>query len=64
VDVSIAMWWMHFSSGDTDSGSPPLVHFLMHVTCRLLFTAGENALLVVVTRLKNSVLQMRICPVK
>ena len=56
MDVSIAMWWMHFSSGDTDGGSPPLVHFLMHVTCRLLFTAGENALLVVVTRLKNSVL--------
>ena len=53
---------MSFSNGD--SGSPALVqisavghlHWCMSAACRLLFTAGENAQLMVVTTLKNSVL--------
>ena len=32
-----------FSSGDGDSGSPPLVQIFTSTACRLLFIAGENA---------------------
>ena len=36
-------WWVvHFSSGDSDSRSPPLVQIFMSIACRLLFIAGEN----------------------
>ena len=35
-----------------DRGWPPLVEFFTSVACRLLFTAGENALLMVLTMLK------------
>ena len=45
---------MSFSNGD--SGSPALVQIFMSAACRLLFIAGENAQLMVVTTLKNSVL--------
>ena len=34
---------------------PLLVEVVMSVACRLLFTTGENALLMVVALLKNSV---------
>jgi len=33
---------VHFSSGDGDSGSPPLVQITMSVARKLLFVAGEN----------------------
>ena len=43
VDVStVRQRVVGFSSGDTDSGSPPLGQKFMSVTYRLLFTAGEN----------------------
>jgi len=55
ADVStVRQWMVRFSSGD--SGSPPLVQMFMSTECRLLFTAAENAQLIVVTMLKNSVL--------
>ena len=44
VDVStVKQWVVHFSSGDSDSGSPPLMQIDKRAACRLLFTAGENA---------------------
>ena len=52
VDVGTMMWWvMHFSSGGSDSGSPPLVQIFMGVVYSLLFTVGENAWLMVMTML-------------
>ena len=39
-----------------DSGSLVLVQIFMNVACRLLFITAENAELMVVTVLKNSVL--------
>ena len=56
--------WVSFSSGDRDSGVPPLVQIVMSAACRLLFTAGENSQLMAVTVLKNSVLQLTICSIK
>ena len=47
---------LHFSSGNNDIGSPLVVQILTSTACRLLFIAGENAELMVVTTLKNSVL--------
>jgi len=55
---------MHFSSGNSDSGSPPLVRTFTRAACRLLFIAGENEELMMVTVLKNSILQMRFCSIK
>jgi len=46
---------VHFSSGDSDSGSSPLVQIAMSVACRLLAIAGEKAQLMVVIALKKSV---------
>ena len=44
VDVStVRQWVMHFSSGDSDSGSSLLVHIVMSTACRLMFVTGENA---------------------
>jgi len=55
VDVStVQQWVVHFSSGD--SGSLLLMQMFTSAACRLLFTAGENAELMGVTMLKNSVL--------
>ena len=57
VDVGTVRWWVvHFSSGDSDLRSSPLVQVLTCMACRLLFIAGENAQLMVATMLKNSVL--------
>jgi len=43
VGVSTERWWVvHFSSGDSDSWSPPLVQITMSVARKLLFVAGEN----------------------
>ena len=57
VDVSTArLWVVHFSSSDSDNGSPPMVQIFMSAACRLLFNAGENAQLIVVTVLRKSVL--------
>jgi len=56
VDVSIVRRWVAcFSSGDSDSGSPPVTQIATNVACRT-FTAGKNAQPMVVTTLKNSVL--------
>ena len=62
VDVSTARWWVvHFSRGNNNCGSPPLVQDVMSKACRLLFIAGKNAKLMVVTVLKISVLYLRVC---
>ena len=54
---TVKQWVVHFSSGDSDSGSPPLMQIDKRAACRLLFTAGENAeLMVTVTVLKHSAL--------
>ena len=53
VDVNtVREWVVHLSSGDSDNGSPLLVQILMSVARRLIFEAGENAQLMVVTVLK------------
>ena len=39
-----------------DSGSATLIQFFVSIVCRLLLITGENAQLMVVTVLKNSVL--------
>jgi len=44
-----------FSSVDSNSASHPQVQMFVHMACSLLFIAGENAQLVVVTMLKNCV---------
>ena len=45
---------MHFSSGDSnDSGAPLLVQIFTNTVCRLLFIAGKNAELMVLTVLKK-----------
>jgi len=54
VVSTVKQWAVH--SGSSDSGSPPLVQLVTGTTCRLLFTAGKNAKLVVVTMLENNVL--------
>jgi len=53
VDVSTVV---HFSSGDSDSESPPLERDFMGVTCGLLFIAGKNALVIMVKMCKNNIL--------
>ena len=47
-------WAVRFSRGG--SGSPLLVQVCVRAACRLLFTTGKNARLMVVTALKNCVL--------
>ena len=44
------------SSSDSDSESPPLERVFMGVTCGLLFIAGKNALVIMVTMCKNNIL--------
>ena len=57
VDVStLRQWVVRFSSGNSNSGSLLLVQIFMSAACRLSFTVGENAQLMVVTILKSSVL--------
>ena len=42
VDVnSIRQWVVCFSSGDSESDSPLLVHIFRSAACRLLFMDGE-----------------------
>ena len=54
-DVRIVRWWVvHFISGD--SGSSPPLQIFMSIACRFLFTAGKNAMLMMVSMWKNSVL--------
>ena len=54
VDVSTVRWWVVcFSSGDSNSGSPPLVQIFKCTACRLTFIAGKNVQLMIVTALKN-----------
>ena len=50
MDAStMRQWVVRFSSGNGDSGSPPLAQVLTSAVCRLLFIVGENAQLMVVT---------------
>ena len=42
-----------FTSGNSDSGSPLVVEIFTSMAFRLLFTAGKNAELMVVTMLKK-----------
>ena len=51
---TVRQWVVFFSSGDSNSGSPPLVQIIMTVECRRFFTAGKNTQLMVVIMLKNS----------
>ena len=52
VDVStVRLWVVHFSTGDSES--PLLVQIFMSTACRLLFIAGKNVYLMVVTVSKN-----------
>jgi len=54
VDVSTMRQCMVcFSTGNSDSGSPPLVQAFMRTAYRLLFIANENAELMVITMLKK-----------
>jgi len=46
-------WVVHFSSGDSDGGLPPLAQTVISMACRLLFLTGQNAQLMLVTMLKN-----------
>ena len=65
MDVRTVRWLVvHFSSGNSDSGSPALVGIVRNTACRLLFIADENAQLMVVTMLKQNVLWLRICSIK
>jgi len=41
--TTVRQWVVHFSSGNSDSGSALLVQIFISVACRLLFIAGENA---------------------
>lgn len=50
---TVGLWVVHFSSDDSNSGSPQLVQLFTSMACRLLFIAGENALLMVVIMLKK-----------
>jgi len=44
VDMStVRQRVVHFSSGDSGSGSPPLVQIVTRAACRLLLIAGKNA---------------------
>ena len=62
VELNTVMWWvMHFSSDNCRSS--PLLQTIVSVACRRLFITGENAQLMVVTMLKNSVLKLRICSI-
>ena len=60
MDVSTARQWVvPFCSGD-DSVCSLLLQASMNAVCRLLFKDVENAQLMVVTMLQNSILQLRI----
>ena len=50
---------VRFSSGKRDSKATPLVQIFSGVAHRLLFIAGKNTELMVVTVLKNSILELR-----
>ena len=45
----VVVWVVHFSSGNSDSGLPPLLQIFMSMACRLLFITGKNVQLMVVT---------------
>ena len=65
VDAGTVRWWVMCSSSvDNDSGSPLLVQIFMSMAYRILFIAGENARLLVVTVFQNSTLKRRICSIK
>ena len=51
---TVGLWVVCFSSGN--SGSPLLVQIVTREACRLLFIAGKNTQLMMVTILKKSVL--------
>ena len=52
VDLSTVRWWVvRFSSGNSDSASPPLVQIFMSTACSLFFITGKNAQLMLVTDL-------------
>ena len=44
MDVSTVKWWVvRFSSGDSSTGSLPLIQTFTSSVCRLLLMAGKNA---------------------
>ena len=42
-ECNVRWWVVHFSSGNSDSGSPSLVQILTNTACRLLFITDKNA---------------------
>ena len=65
MDVSmVRRFAVCFSSGNSDSGSAQVLQIFVSAACKLLFIACENAELMVVSKLKNSVLYLRICSIK
>ena len=63
VGVSTVRWWVvHFNSGDCSvcerqANFWKAMQIFMSMACRLLFIAGKNAMLMVMTMLEKSVLQ-------
>ena len=65
VDVStVRRWVVHFSSGNSNSGSPLLAQILTRVACKFLFTAGKKCTANGVTVLKKGVLSLSLCYIK
>ena len=65
MDMStVRQWMVHFSSGDSNSWSPPLMQIFMSAAYRLFLITGKNAQLMVVAVLKTSVLQLRSCSIE
>jgi len=52
---TVRQWVVHFSSGNSDSSSPPLVQIAVSTANRLLFITDKNAQLMVVAILQKSV---------
>lgn len=59
MDGSTARQWLvSFYNGD--SGSPPLLQIFMSIAYMFLLITDKNARLMVMTMLKNSILELRI----
>jgi len=53
---AVRQWVVSFSSSNSDSVSPLLLQIFMRIACKLLYIAGENAQLMVISMLKKTVL--------
>lgn len=58
-------WVLHFSNNAVIATVKSLLlRIFMSIACKLFMISGENAWLIVVTTLENSILQERICSIK